>query len=139
MGGRGASSGMSHYERKDGTVVENPYGSQYHAVLQSGNIKFVTKNTRDSETLMETMTRGRVYAHVEGDELKSIVYFDNANKRTKQIDLGHPHRPGFDGEHTHHGYFHNENDSAKGAANLTSEERKMVERVRSLWENRGGK
>lgn len=131
MGGRGASSGTS--------VKGNRYGSQYHTVLQSGNIKFVTKNARESETLMETMTRGRVYVHVESGELKSIVYFDNANKRTKQVDLGHPHRPGFDGEHTHHGYNHNENDSPKGAANLTSEEWKMVERVRSIWENRSGK
>lgn len=59
MGGRGASSGMSHYERKDGTVVENPYGSQYHAVMTAGNVKFVSKNSRQSEPLMETMTGGR--------------------------------------------------------------------------------
>ena len=76
MGGRGASSGMS--------VKGNPYGSQYHALLTSGNVKFVSKNTRESETLMETMTRGRVYVHVEGDELQSIVYFDNEGKRSKQ-------------------------------------------------------
>lgn len=36
MGGRGASSGVS----KDG----NRYGSQYHALLVDGNVKFVTKN-----------------------------------------------------------------------------------------------
>lgn len=102
MGGRGASSGTSHYERKDGTVIENPYGSQYHSVMTSGNIKFVSKSSRRSEPLMETMTKGRVYAHVEGDDIKSIVYFDNENKRTKQIDLDHPHRPFFfDGKHTH--------------------------------------
>ncbi|MEQ2957361.1 hypothetical protein [Slackia piriformis] len=95
MGGRGASSGTSHYERKDGTVIENPYGSQYHSVMTSGNIKFVSKSSRRSEPLMETMTKGRVYAHVEGDDMKSIVYFDNENKRTKQIDLDHPHRPFF--------------------------------------------
>ncbi len=95
MGGRGASSGTSHYERKDGTVIENPYGSQYHSVMTSGNIKFVSKSSRRSEPLMETMTKGRVYAHVEGDDIKSIVYFDNENKRTKQIDLDHPHRPFF--------------------------------------------
>lgn len=126
MGGRGASSGTS--------ARGNPYGSQYHTVLQSGNIKFVSKNARESETLMETMTRGRVYVHVEGDELKSVVYFDNANKRTKQIDLDHVHK----GElpHTHHGYNHNENDSAKGAARLTADERSMVDRVRKLWNNR---
>lgn len=89
---------------------------------------------RDSETLMETMTRGRVYAHVEGDNLKSIVYFDNENKRSKQIDIDHPHK----GEqpHTHHGYSHNENDSAKGAARLTPDERGMVDRVTDIWENR---
>lgn len=130
MGGRGALSGIS----KNG----NPYGSQYRSVYQSGNIKFVSKSARDSETLMETMTRGRVYVHVEGNEIKSIVYFDNKNKRSKQIDLTHPHRPSFPGNHTHHGYFHNENDSSKGAANLTTEEKKMVERVRRLWENRTG-
>jgi hypothetical protein len=38
--------------------------------------------------------------------------------------------------HTHHGYFHNENDSKKGAANLTVKERKMVDRINNLWYNR---
>lgn len=134
MGGRGASSGMSHYERKDGTVIENPYGSQYHAVMTAGNVKFVSKNSRQSKPLMETMTRGRVYAHAEGDDLKSIVYFDNENKRSKQIDIDHSHK----GEqpHTHHGYNHNENDSARGAAMLTPDELAMVDRVTDIWENR---
>lgn len=53
MGGRGASSGMS--------VKGNKYGSQYHAVMKSGNSLFVEQNSRDSESLMETMTKGRVY------------------------------------------------------------------------------
>ncbi len=127
MGGRGASSGTS--------TKGNPYGSQYHTVLSSGNIKFVSKNSRGSETLMETMTKGRVYARVEGGELKSIVYFDKRNKRSKQIDLDHPHRPHFPAEHTHHGYEHNERDSPKGAARLTSGERRMVERVKRIWED----
>lgn len=35
MGGRGASSGMSD--------EGNKYGSQYHTVLESENIKFVSK------------------------------------------------------------------------------------------------
>lgn len=126
MGGRGASSGTS--------VYGNKYGSQYHTLYQSGNIKFVTKNYRDAETLMETRTSGRVYVHVEGKDLKSIVYFDKENKRNKQIDLDHPHKE-FKGIHTHHGYFHNENDSEKGASNLTAEERKMVARVKKLWDN----
>lgn len=131
MGGRGASSGWSIDKYGN---PKNPYGSQYHALLTVGNIKFVSKNERDSEPLMETMTRGRVYAHVEGEDLKSIVYFDNENKRSKQIDIDHSHK----GEkpHTYHGYNHNENDSAKGAARLTPDERAMVDKVMSIWKNR---
>ena len=115
----------------------NPYGSQYHTILQSGNIKFVTKNERDSETLMETMTTGRVYVNVGGDQLLSVTYFDTKNKRTKVIDLSHPHNG--QQPHVHHGYLHNENDGPKGAANLTPKEKRMVERVRKLWYNHIGK
>lgn len=127
MGGRGASSGMSKFG--------NPYGSQYHALLTVGNIKFVEKNGRGSETLMETMTPGRVYVHVEKSELKSIVYFDTENKRAKQIDLDHVHK-GMK-PHIHHGYFHNENDPAKGASGLSPKEKDMVERVMQIWNNKG--
>ena len=109
----------------------NPYGSQYHTILQDGNIKFVQKNNRESETMMETMTPGRVYVTVGGEDLLSIIYFDTENKRTKAIDLNHTHK-GMK-PHTHHGYEHNENDSVKGAANLTTKEKKMVERVKKLW------
>lgn len=139
MGGRGASSGTSK--------MGNRYGSQYHAVRDSsgkpmvyGNVKFVQRNAGARETLMETMTRGRVYAEVGGDgKLKRIVFFDNKNKRTKQIDLAHFHRMADKSKvrpHTHHGYEHNENDSKSGAARLTSGERTLVDRVMRIWENR---
>lgn len=130
MGGCGASSGMSKYG--------NAYGSQYHTLYQSGNIKFVAKNGRDAETLMETMTPGRVYVTVGGeDELQSIVYFDEKNMRAKQIDLAHPHKqlqP-----HTHHGYFHQEYDPSESRLGLSPKEAKMVERVRRSWENRNSR
>lgn len=129
MGGRGASSGMSDHG--------NRYGSQYKTLLRTGNIKFVQKNSRISETLMETMTKGRVYVTVGGNDLLQIIYFDQRSRRNKTIDLSHTH----DGKrpHTHHGYNHNENDSAKGYATLTIEEKKMVERVRKIWYNRHSK
>jgi len=120
MGGRGASSGTS--------VNGNPYGSQYHALLTAGNVKFVSKNARESETLMETMTRGRVYVHVEGDDIKSIVYFDNAGKRSKQIDMDHAHLGV--SPHAHDGYYHSE-----FRKNLTTEERAMVDRAVDAWDN----
>ncbi|MBE6983180.1 MAG: hypothetical protein E7435_02710 [Ruminococcaceae bacterium] len=129
MGGRGASSGISK--------AGNKYGTQYRTLLTDGNIKFVTKVNRQSETLMETMTRGRVYVTVGGEELLKVIYFDNANKRTKEINLDHPHegmKP-----HTHHGYEHAENDGPKGASNLTPEEKQMVDRVKKIWYNHIGK
>lgn len=126
MGGRGASS----YTSK----LRNRYGSQYKTLLTAGNVKFVEKNGRGSEALMETMTPGRVYARVESGELKSIVYFDADGKRAKQIDLDHVHKGV--APHTHHGYFHNERDSKKGASLLTPDEKRMVERVRQIWEDK---
>lgn len=120
MGGRGASSGVSDNG--------NRYGTQYHTVFVSGNVKSVSKNSRESETLMETMTRGRVYAHVEGNDLKSIVYFDNAGRRSKQIDLGHAHLGA--SPHAHDGYYH-----SAFRKNLTTEERAMVDRVVNDWNN----
>ena len=129
MGGRGASSGISKYGNK--------YGTQYRTVLKDGNIKFVTKVNRQAETLMETMTRGRVYVTVGGKDLIKIIYFDNDNKRVKEINLDHKHR-GMD-LHTHHGYKHAENDSPNGGSNVTPEEKRMVDRVEKLWYKHLGK
>lgn len=128
MGGRGASSGIS--------IKKKVYGTEYRRVLKKGNIKFVKYNDASSaKTPMETMTKGRVYVTVnDDDELVAITYYDNTGKRTKQIDLNHMHnkmQP-----HTHHGYFHNENDSKKGAARLTDKERRMVDKVKEFWLNR---
>lgn len=130
MGGRGASSGIS--------VSGKPYGSEFRSVLQDGNIKFVKSNNGSATAPLETMTRGRVYVTVNAaDELKFISYYDNQNKRTKTIDLTKPHKGVL--PHTHHGYEHFENDSKKGFANLTTEEKAMVARVRKLWYNRRSK
>lgn len=129
MGGRGAASGMS-----DGG---KSYGSQYNTLFKSGNIKFVKKNERTSENLLETVTPGRVYVTVGGNELQNITYFDRANKRNKVINLNHPHKR--EQPHVHHGYFHNENDGPKGATRLSDKEKRMVDRVKRLWDNYLGK
>lgn len=130
MGGRGAAGGYS--VDKHGNP-KNPYGSQYHTILKSGNIKFVSANDRESESLLETMTTGRVYVTVGGKDLLQIMYFDDGGKRKKAIDLTHPHegmKP-----HTHHGYYHHENDGPKGATRLTTKEAKMVDMVTKIWDN----
>lgn len=123
MGGRGAASGVSD--------KGNQYGTQSKTVLSSGNIKFVEKNARDSKTLFETMTRGRVYVTVGGKDLLQVSYYDNQNKRAKTIDLKHFHK-GMN-PHTHHGYEHNAGDGTKGATKLTPKEKRMVDRVKKIW------
>lgn len=134
MGGRGSSSGGRYL--KDGEYL--PYGSEYKTVLKDGNIKFVRAINGSATAPLETMTRGRVYVTVnEKGQIKFISYYDNSNKRTKTIDLTKPHMGIL--PHAHHGYEHFENDSAKGFANLTTEETKMVARVRKLWYNRHNK
>lgn len=127
MGGRGSSSGVS--------VKGKSYGSEYKSLLTYGNIKFVVPIEGSTTAPMETMTKNRVYVTLDKTgEPKFISYYDSENKRKKQIDLQHLHKgvkP-----HTHHGYEHNENDSAKGAANLTTKERKMVDKVDEVWKEK---
>ena len=130
MGGRGASSGMS--------AKGKPYGSEFKTIIKEGNIKFVKAVDGAQKTPMETMTSGRVYVTLnKSDNIKAITYYDTKNKRIKQIDIDRPHDKV--SPHTHHGYIHNENDGAKGYANLTPTEKKMVERVKKIWYNRHSK
>lgn len=85
MGGRGSSSGIS--------VSGKSYGTEYHTVYQSGNIKFVAVNEGVSSAPLETMTKGRVYVTINNlGTLKYISYYDTKNKRTKTIDLDKEHR-----------------------------------------------
>ena len=86
---------------------------------------------------METMTKGRVYVTVGGNELQKITYFDSENKRVKTIELDHLHK-GLN-PHTHHGYIHNENDGSKGATKLTTKEKNLLDKIVNIWYNRGRK
>lgn len=129
MGGRGAASGVSNSGHE--------YGSEYRTLLKAGNIKFVVDVIGKNRALMETRTRGRIYVTVNNDtdKLKNITYFDTNGKRLKQISLDHIH--GGQMVHVHDGYFHNEyNPKNQPRMNLTPEERRMVERVRPLWNRR---
>ncbi len=126
MGGRGASSGISKSGHK--------YGTEYRTILQSGNIKYVKYNFGNATAPMETMTKGRIYVTLN-DENKpmTITYYDDKNKRERQIDLLHKHNGKI--PHTHHGYFHNENDYEGGASKLTAEEKNIVEKIEKIWYN----
>lgn len=123
MGGRGSSSGIS--------ASGNPYGSQYHTVLENGNIKFVAKNIRQSETLMETMTAGRIYVETGGDDLLRIVFFDEDNKRNHVIERDKR----TDKWHAHNGYYHYEN-SASQHDPLNAYDKILLAEVKKIWYSR---
>ena len=125
MGGRGAASGMS----RDG----NKYGTQYRTVLQDGNIKFVSKVNRQAETLMETMTAGRVYVEVGGKDLLRIVSFDEKNMRNHVIERDKR----TDEWHVHNGYFHTEKGTSQHEP-LNDDDKKLLAKVKKLWHNHKG-
>lgn len=128
MGGRGASAGISKRGK--------PYGTEHYTVYQYENIKFIKNAENNSKVPMETMTQGRIYAIInKRNEVHSISFYDENNKRYKQIDVrGTPHD--VKGKkmipHTHYGYEHDEGGTK--APNI--EERQMVARVLKIWDNR---
>lgn len=128
MGGRGASSGRS--------VNGKQYGTEFKSLLTDGNIKFVVKLEGNVTAPRETMTKNRVYVTIDSlGKPKYVSYYDKENKRKKQIDMDKPHMGVL--PHTHHGYNHRENDTAKGFAYPTDKEKKMVERINSVWKEKG--
>lgn len=124
MGGRGSSSGIG--------VNGRIYGTEYKSLHTHGNIKFVVYKYGNPTAPMETMTKGRVYVTLGKDGApKYISYYDTENKRKKQIDLDKPHQGVV--PHTHHGYNHSENDTAKKFANPTDKEKSMINNVNKIW------
>ena len=127
MGGRGASSGIS----RTGKI----YGTEYHSVLQFDNIKFIKSNDEknNNKSPMETMSKGRIYGYVNSkNELKSLILFDNKNKRNVSIDIkGKPHRANGKSviPHIHIGYEHSEN----GTYILSKNQQKLVDKAISIW------
>ena len=127
MGGRGSSTGKSEKKK--------PYGSEYQSLLTIGNIRFVIPTGGNTTAPLETMTSRRIYVTLDREgHSKYITYYDKENKRCKQIDLTKPHKGVL--PHTHHGYNHNELDTKKGFANLTTKEIAMVHRVTEIWRDK---
>lgn len=126
MGGRGASLGISFKKKQ--------YGTQYQTVFESGRIKFVKKTSRESEPLMETMSKGRIYVHVGGNDVLRIIRFNEENKRNKVIELDK--RTGK--WHVHNGYFHSEG-SKNRHDDINNDDKKLIEKVMKMWENKNRK
>ncbi|HEN5913937.1 hypothetical protein WA04_00720 [Streptococcus agalactiae] len=129
MGGRGASSGISKSGKK--------YGTEYDTLLTRGKIKFVRNESGSASSPMETRSKRRIYVTInKKDNIKAITFYDKKLKRSRQIDVsGNKHY--VDGKriipHVHKGYLHNEN----GDRDLSINERKLLVRVKRIWDNRG--
>lgn len=128
MGGRGASSG--EYYVRNNKIYK--YGEEYKTLLQYGKIKFVKANNKSATAPMETQTKGRIYVTVnDRNELRYITFYDNNNKRSKQIDLQkHIVNGKLEKYHKHKGYKHN-----GMATELNKNEFKLVERIYKKWYN----
>jgi hypothetical protein len=124
MGGRGSAGGISDKGIK--------YGEEYSNLLATENIKFIKYNmAKSAKVPLETMSalKNRVYVLVKDDKLKSILFYDNHGKKTRQIDLDHAHlgeRP-----HVHSGY---DTEHKKEREKLTRTEKKYISKVRIAWE-----
>lgn len=97
-------------------------------------MKFIIHNGNENSVPLETMTKGRIYVNIDKNKMqpKSISFYDQENKRFKQIDLDHHHN--IDGKpempHTQYGYHHN-----KEAYRLNAEEQKIVDKANAAWYN----
>lgn len=123
MGGRGASSGISD--------KGNKYGSQYRTLFQYDNIKFVTNIGKNYEPLMETMTKGRTYVQIGGEDIIRIVLTGENNRRNKVIEFDNRNKQW----HVHQGYLHSEN-SEKLHDSLSASDEELLEKVKRIWHNR---
>jgi hypothetical protein len=124
VGGRGSSSGVS--------TKGIHYGTEYHTILQSGNIKFIRKNIGGASAPLETMSahERRIYVTVNAkDVVKSVTLFSEDGLREREIHLDHFH--GGLKPHTHVGY---DNRTGRDEAfPLNPREKAIVSRVLGIW------
>lgn len=117
------------------------YGTEFETLYQVDNIKFVRYKDASSATAPQvTKTSNRIYAVVNAkDEVKFVVFFDEENKRSKQIDVaGQSHfvdGKKLDPPHTHQGYNHDEG----GTRELNDDEKAVLEKVQREWYNHIGR
>ena len=122
FGGRGASSGISE--------KGNAYGTQYKILLEYENIKFVTNAGKNYEALMETMTNGRTYVQIGGEEILRIVQMDENNRRNRVIEFDKKNKQW----HVHQGYLHSENSENQHDP-LSISDVRLLEKVKKIWHN----
>ena len=80
---------------------------------------------------METMTDGRVYVQVGGEDIVRIAFMGADNKRNKVIEQDKKNKQW----HVHHGYFHTE-ESEKKHEPLSESDKLLLEKVQRIWHNR---
>ena len=108
----------------------NAYGTQYKILLEYENIKFVTNAGKNYEALMETMTNGRTYVQIGGEEILRIVQMDENNRRNRVIEFDKKNKQW----HVHQGYLHSENSENQHDP-LSISDVRLLEKVKKIWHN----
>ena len=84
----------------------------------------------DSEALMETMTNGRTYVQIGGEEILRIVQMDENNRRNRVIEFDKKNKQW----HVHQGYLHSENSENQHDP-LSISDVRLLEKVKKIWHN----
>lgn len=64
---------------------------------------------KNYEPLLETMTAGRIYVQVGGQDVIRVIFMNEGNKKCKVIEKDKKRKTW----HVHHGYFHAEESEHK--------------------------
>lgn len=99
-------------------------------LLEYENIKFVTNAGKNYEALMETMTNGRTYVQIGGEEILRIVQMDENNRRNRVIEFDKKNKQW----HVHQGYLHSENSENQHDP-LSISDVRLLEKVKKIWHN----
>lgn len=132
MGGRGARYGVSEKGRK--------YGTEYHTVLQHGNIKFIRFDLSTSASSPYDTRPGngrRIYVTVnQKNEPKYITMYRTDGRRLAQIDVSGPahyqDEKKIETPHIHIGYEH----QGSHVRELNHWERNLLEKIQTIWYSR---
>ena len=136
MGGRGASSGT--YELNvNGNKQIVKYGSEYHAVHEYGNAKFIVKNEGSTTAPMETMSgaEGRVYVTIDKktNGPVSVAYYDKDGFIYKEVDFK-DHRHGI---HAHEIDYHGGPFERNGPRKPSAAELREARMLKAIWKKAG--
>lgn len=117
-----------------GGSKKTKYGTEFVTKYEYKNIKFIRPVSGSTTAPKVTQKENRIYVTLNQDEEIKFIDFYSRGRRYKHIDVDRIHK--INGKpvtnHVHLGYYHNED----GDREATPTEKKFVEMVKKIWQNR---